>query len=116
MMQKSESSRKESSFTLPPTKTGTTHVDKEREVSPVNSSSNTEPSYSKKPQNDDLINSISALIDTRLTEFKSEMITMINKNGDQPMCFGDRDSYYEDFETNNLPEGGKRQNRRYPLR
>ena len=27
------------------------------------------------------------------------MITMINKNGDQPVSLGDRDSYYEDFET-----------------
>ena len=32
---------------------------------------------------------------------------MINKNGDQPMSLGDRDFYYEDFETNNLPKGEK---------
>ena len=55
-------------------KTGTIYVNEEREkVSPVNSSSNAEPGYSKKPQNEDLINSISALINTRLTEFRSEM-------------------------------------------
>ena len=42
---------------------------------------------------------------TRKTEFKSEMITLINKYGDQPMSSEDRDSYYEDFETNNLPIG-----------
>ena len=48
-------------------KTGTTHLNEEREkVSPVNSSSNAEPGYSEKPQNEDLINSISALINTRL--------------------------------------------------
>ena len=32
------------------------------------------------------------------------MINLINKNGDQSMSLGDRDSYYEDFETNNLPK------------
>ena len=32
---------------------------------------------------------------------------MINKNGDQPLSLGDRDSYYEDFETNNLPKEEK---------
>ena len=87
MMEESDSSRKESSITPPPPmKTGTTHVNEEREkVSPVISSSNAEPGYSKKSQNEDLINSISALINTRLTEFRSEMITFINKNGDQPM-------------------------------
>ena len=42
---------------------------------------------------------------TRKTEVKSEMITLINKYGDQPMSSEDRDSYYEDFETNNLPIG-----------
>ena len=89
-------------------KTGTTHLNEEREkVSPVNSSSNAEPGYSEKPQNEDLINSISALINTRLTEFRSEMITRINKNGDQPMSLEDRNSSYEDFETNDLPKGEK---------
>ena len=108
MMEELDSSRKEPSITFPPMKAGTTHVNEEREkVSPVNSSSNAEPGYSKKPQNEDLINSISALINTRLTEFRSEMITLINKNGDQPMSIGDRDSYYEDFEANNLPQGEK---------
>ena len=101
-------SREDPSITSPPMKTGTTHVNEERgKVSPVNSSSNPEPGYSKKPQNEDLIKSISALINTRLTEFRSEMITLINKNGDQPMSLGDRDSYYEDFEANNLPKGEK---------
>ena len=38
-------------------------------------------------------------------EFRSEMLTLINKNGDQPMSLGDRDSNYEDFETNDLPKG-----------
>ena len=107
-MEELDSSRTEPSITFPPMKTGTTHVNEEREkVSPVNSSSNAEPGYSKKLQNEDLINSISALINTRLTEFRSEMITLINKNGDQPMSLGDRDSYSEDFETNNLPKGEK---------
>ena len=55
----------------------------------------------KKKQNEDLINSISALINTRLLEFRSEMITLINENGDQQMFLdiGTRDSYYLDFET-----------------
>ena len=35
------------------------------------------------------------------------MITLINKNGVQPMSLGDRDSYDEDFETNNLPKADK---------
>ena len=35
------------------------------------------------------------------------MITFINKNGDQPMSLGERDSYYEDFQTNTLPKGEK---------
>ena len=73
----------------------------------VNSSSNAELRYLKKPQNENLINSISALINTKLTEFRFEMITIINKNGDQPMSLGYRDSYYKDFETNNLPKGEK---------
>ena len=86
MMEEWDSIRKESSITPPPMKTGTTHVNEEREnVYPVISSSNAEPGYSKKSQNEDLFNSISALINTRLTEFRSEMITFINKNGDQPM-------------------------------
>ena len=54
-----------------------------------------------------MINSISALINARLTEFRSEMITLINKNGDQPVPLGDRNSYYEDLETNNLPKAEK---------
>ena len=108
MMEELDSSRKEPRITFPPMKTGTTHVIEEREkVSPVNSSSNGEPGYSEKPQNEDLINSVSALINTRLTEFRSEMITLINKNGNQPMSLGDWDSYYEDFEANNLPKGEK---------
>ena len=68
MIEEPESSRKESSVTFPPMKTWTTHVNEEREkVSPFNSSSNAEPFYSKNSQNKDLINSISALINTRLT-------------------------------------------------
>ena len=103
MIEESDSSRKKQSITFSPMKLGTSHVDDERnKVSPVNSSLNTEPGYSKKPQNEDLINSISALINTRLTEFRSEMITLINQNGDEPMYLGDRDSalslnYYEDL-------------------
>ena len=93
-------------------KQGQTHTNEEREkVSPVNSSSNAEPDYSKKPQNEDLINAISTLINTRLTEFRYEMITLINKNGDQPMSLGDRASYYEDFETNNLSKAEKSKTR-----
>ena len=89
-------------------KTGTTHVNEEKEEVPtVNSPLNAEPGYSKKPQNEDLIHSISALINTRLREFRSEMIILINKNGDQPMYLGGRDSYYKDFDTNNLPKEEK---------
>ena len=89
-------------------KTGTVHVKEEREeVSQVNSSSNAEPGYSEKLQNEDLIYSISPLTNTRLTEFRSEMITLINKNGDQPVPLGDRNSYYEDLETNNVPKAEK---------
>ena len=71
---------KESSITFPTMKTGTTHVNEERKKVPtVNSSSNVELGYSKNSQNKDLIDSISTLINTRLREFRSEMITMINK-------------------------------------
>ena len=35
------------------------------------------------------------------------MIILINRNGDQPMPLGEFHSYYEDFETNNLPKGEK---------
>ena len=71
---------KESSITFPPMKTGTTQVNEERKKVPtVNSSSNVELGYSKNSQNKDLIDSISTLINTRLREFRSEMITMINK-------------------------------------
>ena len=35
------------------------------------------------------------------------MITLMNKNEDQPMFLGDRDSYYKDFETDDLPKGEK---------
>ena len=35
------------------------------------------------------------------------MITLINNDGDQPMSLEDRDSYYDDFETNNLPKAEK---------
>ena len=105
MMEESDSSWKEPSITFPTMKTGTSHINKEWEkVSPIDWSSNAEPGYWEKTQNKDLINSISALINTRLTEFRSEMITLINKNWDQPMSLGDRDSYYEEFETNNLPK------------
>ena len=80
-------------------KTGTTNANENREqVSPVNSSSNAEPGYSKNFQS----KKISALINTRLTEFRSEMITVVNKYGDQPVSLWDRDFYYEDFETNKL--------------
>ena len=79
MMEGSESRKKKSSINFPSMKTGTTHVNEEREqFSPANPSSNAEPGYSKNSQNEDLINSISALITTRLTELRSEMITMIN--------------------------------------
>ena len=79
-------------------KTGKVHVNEEREkVSQVNSSSNAEPGYSEKPHNKDLINSISALTNTRLTEFRSEMITLINKNGDQLMLLG-----HVSFSMNNM--------------
>ena len=72
------------------------------------------PSYLKNPQKEDLTNSISALINTRLTEFRSEMITMINKNGDLSMSLGDRNSYYNDFETNNFPKD-KKEKQEIPL-
>ena len=35
------------------------------------------------------------------------MIIVINKNGNEPVALGDRDSSCEDFETNNLPKGEK---------
>ena len=59
---------------------------------PINSYSNAEPGYLKKSQNEDLINSISALVNTKLTVLSSQMITMIMKNGDQPVSLRDRDS------------------------
>ena len=54
-----------------------------------------------------MINSISTLITERLENFRSKMITMINKNGDQPVSLEDRESYYEAFEAINLPKIGK---------
>ena len=72
MMGESNSSRKEPSITFRPIKTETTYGNEETDFFPVNSSSNTEPGYSKKLQNEDLINWISALINARLTEFTSE--------------------------------------------
>ena len=35
------------------------------------------------------------------------MITMINKYGDQPVSLGDRESYYEEFNTTDLQKQGK---------
>ena len=61
----------------------------------------------KIPQNEDLTDSISVLISTKLTEFRSQMTTLINKNGDQPMSLGDRDSYYEDFKKITYPKQKK---------
>ena len=55
-----------------------------------------------------MINLIPALINTRLTEFRSEIITMINKNGDQLMSLEDKGSYYKDFETIIYPKEKKR--------
>ena len=49
MMGQSQSSRKESSITFPPMKTGTTYVNQEKEeFFPDSSSSNAEPGYLKK--------------------------------------------------------------------
>ena len=108
MTNESKSSRKESSITFLPMKTGANRVNKETEkLYRVNSSPKAEPGYSKDSQNEDLIHSIFALINIRLTEFRFKMITMINKNGDQPVFLGNRDFYYTDFEANNLPKGEK---------
>ena len=100
---------KESNITFPLMKTGTANVNEEREkVAPVNSSSNVELGYLRNSQNKDLIDSISTLTNTRLREFRDEMITMINKMEIKcVLSAGDRDSYYEYFETNNLPKGEK---------
>ena len=86
-MEESESSKKEPSITFPLMKIGTTHVNVEREK------------VSKKTHNESLI--------TRLTGFRFQMVVMINKNEDQLMSLGDRDSYYENFETTNLTKGKK---------
>ena len=65
-VEESEPSRRELSITFILMKTGTTHVNEETEkVSSVNLSLNAEPSYSKNSQDEDLINSTSALINTR---------------------------------------------------
>ena len=100
---------KESNITFPLMETGTTNLNEEREkVAPVNSSSNVELGYLKNSQTKDLIDSISTLTNTRLREFRDEMITMINKMEIKcVLSSGDRDSYYEYFETNNLPKGEK---------
>lgn len=66
-------------------KLGTNYVNVEREK------------VSKKTHNENLM--------TRLTGSRFEMVIMINKNGDQLMYLRDKDSYYEDFETTNLPKG-----------
>ena len=72
MMGELNSSRKEPSITFRPIKAETTYGNEETDVSPVNSSSNAELGYSRKPQNEDLINWISALINKRLTEFRAK--------------------------------------------
>ena len=65
MMEESESSRRQQGISFPPMKTGKTNVNKERKyLSPVNSSSSAESGCSKNSQNEDLITSISALINT----------------------------------------------------
>ena len=62
MMEESERRWQESSISFPPMKAETLRVNEDREkVSPVNSSSNAEPAYSKNSQNEDLINSISEM-------------------------------------------------------
>ena len=65
-------------------KLGTNYVNVEREK------------VLKKTHNENLM--------TRLTGSSFEMVIMINKNGDQLMYLRDKDSYYEDFETTNLPK------------
>ena len=56
-MEESDSSREKPSITFLLMINRATHVNKEkRKVSLVNSSSSAEPGYSRKPQNEDLIN------------------------------------------------------------
>ena len=78
-------------------------------------SANAEPGCSKNSQKGDLINSISVLIAERLAVFRSEMITVINKNLDKSVCLGDRESYYEGFDTTDLQKVGKEKSSRSPL-
>ena len=53
------------------------------------------------------MNSISALITERLTEFISKMVTIININRDKSVSLGDREYYSEGFDTTNLQKTGK---------
>ena len=61
--------------------------------------------------NEDLINSISALINRRLTNFNSDMITIMYKSGGQCVPSGDMDSYCVDFE---IYQKDKKENQEIP--
>lgn len=74
---------------------------KKEKPSPVNSPSNAETGSSKNLKFYFCINY------RTFTKFGSEMITMINKYGDQPVSLGDRESYYEEFNTTDLQKQGK---------
>ena len=80
-MMETEPSGKESSIAFPTIKVGTNHANEGRGKSSfMNLSSNLERGRSKKSKTGHLINSISALIIERLTEFRSDMFTIVNKN------------------------------------
>lgn len=53
----------------------------------------------KTPKNGELINTISALITEHLADFRSEVITMINKKRDKLVSLGNKESYNEGFDT-----------------
>ena len=67
----------------------------------VTNQNSAELDCSNNSRNGDLVSSILALITEYLIEFRSEMITIINKSENPPVSLKHRDSYYEGFDTTN---------------
>ena len=77
---------------------------KKKKTSSINSPTNVEPGCSKNTKNGDL--KILFYINY-CKKFRSKMITMIKKYGDQPVSLGNRESYYVGFNTTYPQKQGK---------
>ena len=85
-----------------------------KKTSSINSHSNAGPGSSKNSQNGDLMNSISVLTAERLTQWQNDHSD--KQNRDKSVSLGDRESYYEGFDTTNLQKVGKEKSSRSPFR